>query len=245
MSFDRKKLEDSKRENAIRQAADEKMQKLALDFVIDADGKFDYGYQWTWLGMPMIQLPADIVATGEIIWENQPDVIIETGIAWGGSIVYYASLMELIGKGEVVALDVVLPEENRKEIMKYRFSNRIHLYQGSSTSEEIIEQVKKHVGEDKTVMVLLDSNHTHEHVLDELRLYAPLVTKGQFLVVSDTIIEDLPVKEHRPRPWGPGANPKTALREYLKETDRFEEDVYINNKLLTTFSPNGYQRCVK
>jgi len=245
MSFDRKELERSKRENAMRQAADEDMQKLALSFVIDADRKYDYGYQWTWLGLPIIQLPADIVATGEIIWGTQPDVIIETGIAWGGSVVYYASLLELIGKGEVVAIDVVLPEKNRKEIMKYRFSKRIHLYEGSSSSEEILEQVKKHVGDDKTVMVLLDSNHTHEHVLDELRFYAPLVTKGQFLVVSDTIIEDLPVKEHRVRPWGPGRNPKTALREYLKETDRFEEDAYINNKLLTTYTPNGYLRCVK
>src|SRR5262245_29517193 len=128
--------------------------------------------------------------------------------------------------------------------MAYPFSNRIHLYKGSSTDEAIAAKVKSHIKPQDQVMVLLDSNHTHDHVLNELRLYAPLVTKGQYLVVSDTVVEDIPLQTHRPRPWGPGNNPKTALRSYLKETNRFESDPYLNAKLLLTYSPEGYCRCI-
>ncbi len=244
MTFNRDEFEKSKREQAAQQAQDKELQGKALDLLIHSD-QYHYGYQWSWLGMPIIQLPPDILVTQEIIWEMQPDVIIETGIAWGGSLVLYASILELIGKGEVIAVDTVLPQKNIDAIMKYNFSKRIHMYEGSSVSTEIEEKIKSHVEGGKKVMVLLDSNHTHEHVLDELRRYAPLVTKGQYLIVSDTIVEDIPSQEHRPRPWGPGNNPKTALYAYLEKTDRFEEDAYYNSKLLTTFTPNGYMRCVK
>jgi cephalosporin hydroxylase len=242
--FDRPAFEKEKRETARAQYDDQKLQSMALDLLVESD-KYGYGYQWTWLGMPVIQLPQDIIATQEIIWQTKPDVIIETGIAWGGSIVMYASLQQLIGKGKTIAVDRVLPEQNIDLIKGYPFSDRIHLLQGSSTDPEIVQAISSMVDPGDSVMVLLDSNHTHEHVLEELRLYAPLVTPGQYLVVSDTIVEDIPAQEHRPRPWGPGDNPKTALWEYLGETDRFEEDAYINAKLLTTFTPNGYMKCVK
>jgi cephalosporin hydroxylase len=242
--FKRDEFESDKRRTAKEQQTDSKLLKTARDFVIESD-KHGYGYQWTWLGLPFIQLPTDMLVTQEIIWETKPDVIIETGIAWGGSIVFSASLLQLLGKGEVVAIDLNLYDHVAQQIMSYPFSHRIHLYKGSSTDAAIVAKVKSHVKVGQKVMVMLDSNHTHQHVLGELRLYAPLVTKGQYLVVSDTVVEDIPPQEHRPRPWGPGDNPKTALREYMKETDRFGFDEYINSKLLLTYSPDGYCRCVK
>jgi len=242
--FIREDLEKSKRETAASQMKDAELRKTALDFIIDSD-KHGYGYQWTWLGLPFIQMPQDMIVTQEIIWETKPDLIIETGIAWGGSVVFYASLLQLIGNGEVVAVDLNLYDHVAQRIMSYPFSDRVHLYKGSSTDPAIAAKVKAHVKLGKKVMVLLDSNHTHQHVLDELRIYAPLVTKGQYLVVSDTIVEDIPPQKHRLRPWGPGNNPKTALRQYMKESDRFEVDEYTNSKLLLTYTPEGYCRCVK
>jgi cephalosporin hydroxylase len=242
--FDRDKLEQDKFSTAIAQAKDIELQKRALDLVVESD-KYGYAYQWTWLGLPMIQLPADIVATQEIIWKTQPDIIIETGVAWGGSILMYASLMQLYGKGKVIGIDLNLYEHVESQIASYPFSHRIELIKGSSTDHDIVSRVKKQIQPGQKVMLLLDSNHTHEHVLEELRLYAPMVTKDQYLVVSDTIVEDIPVQLHRPRPWGPGNNPKSALIQYLKEVDRFEVDEYINSKMLTTFNPMGYVKCVK
>lgn len=242
--FEREKLENEKLQTAASQAKDTELQKLALDFVVASD-RHGYAYQWTWLGLPMIQLPADIVATQEIIWKTQPDVIIETGVAWGGSILMYASLMQLYGKGKVIGIDLNLYDHVADQIMSYPFSNRIQLLKGSSTDESIVSKVKSMIPAGSKVMVLLDSNHTHDHVLDELRVYAPLVTKSQYLIVSDTIVEDIPPQTHRPRAWGPGNNPKTALFQYLKESDRFEIDAYSNDKLLTTFSPMGYVKCIK
>lgn len=240
--FDRDEFEQTKLENAAAQTQDGELKRLALDFVTRSD-QYGYGYQWTWLGMPIIQLPADIIATQEIIWKTQPDVIIETGVAWGGSVVLYASILQLIGKGKVIAIDKVLPQKNIDAIMAYPFSNRISLVEGSSAQDDVVDRVKAAVKDTDTVMVVLDSNHSHDHVLEELRTYAPLVSEGHYLIVSDTIVEDIPRQSHRPRPWGPGNNPKTAVWEYLTETDRFEEDPYINSKLLTTYSPGGYLKC--
>jgi cephalosporin hydroxylase len=242
--FVRDDLERDKRRNAEAQANDRGLKRLALDFLAESD-KHGYAYQWTWLGLPIIQLPPDVVATQEIIWQNKPDLIVETGIAWGGSVVFYASLLQLIGKGEVVGIDLNLMEHVAAEIMGYPFSDRIHLYKGSSTDPSIVATVKSHIRPGQSVMVLLDSSHTHAHVLEELQIYAPLVTKGQYLVVSDTVVEDIPAQTHRQRPWGPGNNPKTALREYLRTVTRFEEDRYLNQKLLFTYTPNGFLRCVE
>jgi cephalosporin hydroxylase len=242
--FVRKDFEADKRKNAEAQSQDKALREVARDFIIRSD-KYGYGYQWTWLGLPVIQMPQDIVVTQEIIWECKPDVIIETGIAWGGSVVLYASILQLIGKGTVVAVDLNLMDHVSEQIMAYPFSHRMHLYKGSSTDPNIVARIKSHVAPGQSVMVLLDSNHTHEHVLAELELYAPLITKGQFLVVSDTVVEDIPPQDHRPRPWGPGNNPKSALTTHLKSTDRFVVDDYLNTKLSLSYSPGGYCRCVK
>ncbi|MGH6792193.1 MAG: cephalosporin hydroxylase family protein [Methyloceanibacter sp.] len=242
--FDRAVFEKDKRLKAEAQAKDPELNEIACRFLIDSD-KYSYSYQWTWLGLPIIQLPQDIVTTQEIIWATKPDVIIETGIAWGGSIILYASLLQLIGRGKVVGIDLNLMDHVRDQIMNYPFSDRITLYKGSSTDPDIVTKVTSHIGPDQSVMVLLDSNHTHQHVLEELRVYAPLVTKGQYLIVSDTIVEDIPVQSHRPRPWGPGNNPKTALTVYLQESGRFACDGYVDSKLLLTHSPGGYNLCIK
>ncbi len=223
---------------------DTALRDKAIDIFAHAD-QYNYAYQWTWLGVPMIQLPSDIVALQEVIWETRPDVIVETGVAWGGSIVYQASILELIGKGEVIGIDVTIPENNREAMAAYGFSRRINLIEGSSVDPDIFAEVTGRISPGSSVMVILDSNHTHEHVLAELELYAPLVTPGQYLVCADTVVEDIPPQDHRPRPWGPGNNPKTALLAYLEGTDRFEADTYIHNKLLITCSDGGYLRCIK
>jgi cephalosporin hydroxylase len=242
--FDRVEFDRQNLTRAAEMSRDDSLRKRALDLVIESD-KYGYGYQWTWLGLPIIQLPQDIVATQEIIWKSKPDVIIETGIAWGGSVALYASLLQLIGKGKVVAVDLNLMDHVSDQIMSYPFSDRIHLYKGSSTDPQVVSKIQAHIEPGHSVMVLLDSNHTHQHVLEELRIYAPLVTKGQYVVVSDTVVEDIPAQTHRTRPWGPGDNPKTALHAYLKETKRFEIDQEINRKLLLTYTPDGYARCVE
>lgn len=243
--FIREDLEKQKRENAGAQRQDEGLARIAHDFVVKSD-QYGYGYQWTWCGLPVIQMPQDIVVTQEIIWACKPDVIIETGIAWGGSIALYASLLQLIGKGKVVGVDLNLMNHVADQIMGLPFaSGRVHLYKGSSVDPDIVSRIRAHVSPGQSVMVLLDSNHTHEHVFEELKIYAPLVTKGQFLIVSDTIVEEIPVQEHRPRPWGPGNNPKTALRAYLRDHPEFEVDSYINAKALLTYSPDAYCRKVR
>jgi cephalosporin hydroxylase len=242
--FDRESFEREKRQNAEAQVRDTALQELAHRFIVEAD-RHSYEYQWSWLGLPMIQLPADILALQEIVWETKPDVIVETGVAWGGSTVFYASLLQLLGKGMIIGIDLNLMDHVTKSIMSYPFSDRIHLLRGSSVDAGMAAKIKALIAPGQSVMVVLDSHHTHEHVLDELRLYAPLVTKGNFLVVCDTIVETTTLQPHRPRPWGRGNNPHTALEAFLKESDRFERDQYVNGKVVTSLFPGGYVRCVK
>lgn len=208
--------------------------------------RYKYVYNFSWLGRPIIQLPQDMVAMQEIIWEVKPQLIIETGIAHGGSLILYASLLELIGgDGMVLGIDIDIRPHNRVEIEKHPMSKRIKMLEGSSTSAEIIEQVKEIAAGRRPVMVVLDSNHTHEHVYRELQLYSLLVTPGSYLVVFDTLVEDMPDDLFADRPWGKGNNPKTAVWEFLKTTDRFVIDKEIENKLLITAAPDGFLKCVK
>lgn len=201
-----------------------------------------YSFNFKWMGRPIIQYPQDIIAMQEIIWEIKPDLIIETGIAHGGSLIYYASLLELIGKGTVLGVDIDIRKHNREEIEKHPMFKRISMIEGSAISTDIIEQVKKFTENKKSILVCLDSNHTHDHVLEELKLYSPFVTPGSYIVVFDTIVEYIP-ENHLPcdiRPWGVGNNPLTAVREFLKENKDFYIDESINNKLLITVAPDGY-----
>lgn len=207
---------------------------------------YKYSYNFRWLGRPAIQFPQDLVAMQELIWDIRPEVIVETGIAHGGSIIFHASMLHLLGgKGEVIAVDIDIREHNRREIENHTMAPRISLIQGSSIAPEIVAAVKAKVAGRKPVMVILDSNHTHEHVLEELKAYAPLVGAGSYLIVMDTLIEDVPEGFFPDRPWGKGNNPKSAVAEFLKTNDRFVVDDKIDAKISISVAPGGYLRCIK
>jgi len=221
------------------------LKDLARRF-FDLASTLEYPYHFDWLGRPVIQWPQDLVAMQEIIWRVKPDVIVETGIARGGSMIFYASILQLIGgAGRVVGVDVDIRAPNRVEIERHPLAHRITMIQGSSTDDAVVAQVRHSVGGARCVLVALDSNHTHAHVLRELELYGPLVTAGSYLVVFDTVVEDMPADAFPDRPWGRGNNPKTAVREYLLTTDRFQVASEIDDKLAISTNPGGYLRCVK
>jgi len=208
--------------------------------------KAKYSYNFSWMGRPIIQYPQDLIAMQEIIWDLKPDLMIETGIAHGGSLIYYASILELIGKGEVLGIDIDIREHNRIEIEKHPMFKRIKMLQGSSVDPNIIEQVNKYAKGKETILVSLDSNHTQAHVLQELRYYSPLVTTGSYIVVFDTIVEHLPEGYFdQKRPWGISNNPKTAVNEFLKNNNDFIQDSEIDNKLLISVAPGGYLKRIK
>ena len=203
-----------------------------------------YSYNFDWLGLPIIQYPQDMVAVQEIIWKTKPDFIIETGVARGGSLVLSASILHLLNSnGIVVGVDI--RPHNRKAIEAHPLAHRIKLIQGSSIDKLTVDQIKGFIKPKHKVMVILDSNHTHAHVLKELELYSSLVTENCYLVVMDTAIEDMPEDYFSDRPWGRGDNPKTAVHEFLESSDRFEIDESIHNKLLITAAPDGYLKCIK
>jgi len=209
-----------------------------------------YSYNFSWLGRPIIQYPQDIVAMQEVIWSVQPDLIIETGIAHGGSLIFSASMLELNAicggprGAHVVGVDIDIRAHNRAAIEAHPMFKRITMIQGSSIAPEIIQQVLANAEGKKRVLVCLDSNHTHDHVLAELEAYAPLTSVGSYCVVFDTVIEDMPGEMFPDRPWGPGNNPKTAVREYLKAHPEFEIDKQIDRKLLISVAPDGYLKRV-
>src|SRR5436853_5391788 len=226
-------------------AGDATLKEMTTAWFIRAS-KHEYSYHFSWLGRPIIQFPQDMIAMQEIIWRIKPDLIIETGIAHGGSLVFYASLLELIGDdGRVVGIDIDIRGPNRQEIEKHALAKRITMIQGSSTDEATVRQVHQYARAAETILVVLDSNHTQRHVLQEMQLYSPLVTQDSYLVVFDTIVEDMPEDFFQDRPWGKGNNPRTAVREFLKTSDRFVIDREIADKLLITTAPEGYLRCVK
>ena len=235
---------EEKKQNIAKLGSNPRFRKLAHDFIRET-ATDKYSYNFTWLGRPFIQFPQDILAMQEIIWQVKPDLIIETGIAHGGGLIFYASMLELIGgDGQVLGIDIEIRPHNRVEIEKHPMFKRISMIQGSSIAPEVIEQVKQYVQGKECVLVYLDSNHSHNHVLKELYLYSPFVTKGSYLVVFDTIVEDMPGVAVD-RPWGKGNNPKTAVWEFLKTNNRFEIDKGIENKLLITVAPDGYLKCIK
>lgn len=232
----KKEIEGIGKSEELRKASIEWMAKTA---------DYKYTYHFSWMGRPIIQYPQDIVAMQELIWKVKPEIIIETGIAHGGSLVFYASMLELLGEGEVIGIDLDIRTHNRREIENHTMYKRIKMLEGSSTDSRIIEMLGKYCEGKERILVVLDSNHTHEHVLEELRLYSPFVTKGSYLVVMDTGIEDMPESFYSDRPWGKGNNAKTAVYEFLKQSDRFVIDEEIHSKLLITVAPDGYLKCIK
>ena len=220
-----------------------------------------YSYNFTWLDRPIIQYPQDMMAMQELIWQVKPDLIIETGIAHGGSLIFSASMLALldmcdaieadekidahISRRKVLGIDIDIRAHNRAAIEAHPMASRIQMIQGSSIAPEIIAQVHAIAANHTRILVCLDSNHTHDHVLAELQAYAPLTSKDSYCVVFDTVIEDMPKEMFLDRPWGPGNNPKTAAREYLKNHPEFEIDKSIQHKLLITVAPDGYLKRVK
>lgn len=210
-----------------------------------------YSYNFSWLGRPIIQYPQDIVALQELIWSVQPDLIVETGIAHGGSLIFSASMLELNAAcggpadARVVGVDIDIRAHNRAAIEAHPMSRRITMIQGSSIAPEIVAQVHSHALGRKRVLVCLDSNHTHAHVLAELNAYARLASVGSWCCVFDTMIEHLPKELFPDRPWGPGDNPKTAVLEYLKQHPEFEADPALDAKLLISVAPGGYLKRVR
>lgn len=225
------------------QGQNETLKGLARDF-FNESARHKYSYHFSWMGRPIIQLPQDMMAMQELIWNIKPDLVIECGIAHGGSIIYYASLLELQGHGEVLGIDRDIRPHNRQAIESHPMFKRISMIEGSSVDLGVVEQVRA-LAEGKKVILVLDSNHTHEHVLEELRLYAPLVSLGSYCVVMDTVVEDMPADAFPDRPWGPGDNPKTAVWAYLEENGDFEIDQQMNDKLLISVAPDGYLRRVR
>lgn len=236
---------EERKDRIARNGSNETLKQAAETFNTESN-KVQYSYNFTWMGRPIIQYPQDMIAMQELIWQIQPDLIIETGIAHGGSLIYYASLLELIGHGQVLGIDIDIREHNRQEIEKHPMFKRIHMISGSSISRETIDQVATYAAGKQRVLVCLDSNHTHEHVLEEMRLYAPFVSMDSYLVVFDTIVEHLPEGYFaQKRPWGIGNNPQTAVGAFLEENDQFTIDTTIDNKLLISVAPGGYLKKVK
>ena len=220
-----------------------------------------YTYNFSWQGRPIIQYPQDMVAMQELIWQIKPDLIIETGIAHGGSLIFSASQLAQLdicdaieagtmldpknSKRKVLGIDIDIRQHNREAIEAHPMASRIQMIQGSSIASDIIAQVIAVAQDYNRILVCLDSNHTHEHVLAELHAYAPLTSTGSYCCVFDTLIEDMPADMFPDRPWGPGNNPKTAVREYLKSHPEFEIDKQIDHKLLISVAPDGYLRRIR
>jgi cephalosporin hydroxylase len=246
MNNELEKFEADKVKNIKALGDNKELVKKGLDFLVST-APLKYSYHFSWMGRPIIALPQDMIAMQEIIWDVKPDLIIETGVAHGGSIVYYASLLELIGgDGLVLGIDIDIRKHNRDLIEAHPMMKRIQLLEGSSVSKEIVDQVKEIASKRKRIMVCLDSNHTHDHVLEELKLYAPLTTVGSYCVVFDTVVEDMPADwDWGIRPWGVGNNPKTAVFEYLKSNSDFEINKSIDNKILISVAPDGFLKRVK
>ncbi len=236
---------------------DKRLRKAAAEFML-ASTEPKYSYNFNWQGRPIIQYPQDIVAMQELIWEVRPDLIVETGIAHGGSLIFSASMLaqldlcDAIKTGrtidpkksgrKVVGIDIDIRAHNRVAIEAHPMASRIQMIEGSSIDPVVVDQVRHVAKSYDRILVCLDSNHTHAHVLAELEAYAPLTSLGSYCVVFDTIIEDMSADMFPDRPWGPGNNPKTAVCEYLKTHPEFEIEKSIQHKLLITVAPDGFLR---
>lgn len=241
---DRDAFAKHSRDQSLALGKDKGVFDASTEFMLRLD-PYDYSYLWTWMGVPIIQMPADILATQEVIWATKPDIIIETGVARGGSVLFMASLLELIGKGQVIGVDIDIRAHNRDTIEKHPMSRRVTLVQGGSTAPETLAAIRAHIPDGARVMVILDSDHSRDHVLAECHAYGPLVTEGCYMVVADTMIghvdeSDAPRK--RSKLWFKGNEPLTALRMFLEQDQSFEVDKVLNGKLVLSSSPGGYIR---
>lgn len=242
---DTQEFEEKKKERIKGYAQKTSLLKTGEDFLQESL-KHDYSYNFHWLGLPIIQYPQDIVAMQEIIFKTKPDLIIETGVARGGSVLLYASLLEMMqSNGIVIGVDIDIRPHNRKRIISNPLSHRIRLIESSSIAPETTEMVKELAEGKQRIMVVLDSNHTHQHVLEELNLYSSFVSDGCYMVVFDTVVEGMPAGSFPGRPWDKGNNPQTAVKEFLTLNSMFEIDTMLEQKLIITAAPSGYLRKIK
>lgn len=224
---------------------------LATRSWMDRANRAKYSYHFEWMGRPIIQYPQDILAVQEIIWSVKPELIVETGIAHGGSLIFSASMLELnaISGGpkdaQVIGIDIDIRAHNRAAIEAHPMARRIRMIEGSSVAPEVVSAVKAKAAGKGSVLIMLDSNHTHDHVLAELEAYADLTTIGSYCIVFDTVIEDMPEDAFANRPWSRGNNAKTASRDFLKRHPEFEVDQSMQHKLLITVAPDGYLKRVQ
>ena len=245
---DRLEFESQTISQSHRLGKDKQVFSQATETLISLD-QYDYYYLWTWMGVPIIQLPADIIATQEAIWKSKPDVIIETGVARGGSVIFLASMLEMIGsKGFVIGVDIDLRHHNLETIKEHQMSHKIKLVSGSSVDKNTLRHIEDLLPEGAKIMVILDSDHSREHVLEELRTYSKFCTKGCYLVIADTILGYLD-KSQTPKKRSQllyqGNEPLAARDIFLAENNRFEIDKTLNGKLVLSSSPGGYLKCVK
>ena len=246
-TVDREQYLENRKNKSFSLGLDKKIFQQSKDLIYNLD-QYDYSYLWTWMGIPIIQLPADIMATQEVIWKTKPDIIIETGVARGGSVLFMASILEMMGNGQVIGIDIDIRKHNRESIEAHPMSKRVTLIEGGSVDESILKQVRANIPDGARVMVVLDSDHSHDHVLEECRAYGPMVTKNCYMVVADTLVGHLDEKDapqNRSQVWFKGNDPLTALQDYMLESDRFEIDLEINGKLVLSSSPGGYAHCIK
>ena len=224
---------------------DKALQNQALEVLVKAD-EYRWIHQNSWFGEPLLNLPQDMFAIQDIVWRTRPEFIIEVGVAWGGGLLFEAMLLEVLGGQKVIGVDIFIPEDLKKRINSHgKMSERISLIEGSSTSPDTLVKIKEILAGSNKVLVILDSYHTHDHVLKELQAYASFVGKGNYIVCGDTIVEYIPTQLHRTRPWGPGNNPATAVKDFLEKTDRFLVDEKIDQRLLFSCHPGGYLRAIK
>lgn len=228
-----------------KMAQDKAFKQQSHDWLV-ASLDHEYPYHFKWMGLPIIQFPSDIIILQELIWQVKPDLVIETGIARGGSIVFYASLQQMMGitDGQVLGIDIDIREHNRLAIEQHPMAKHIQLVQGSSTDAAVIEKTAEIAKDKECVLVVLDSLHTHDHVLKELELYSQFVKKDSYIVVLDTLIEDMPEGTYPDRPWGKGNNPKTALHAFVEHNARFEIDSAWTDKILVSVATDGFLKCV-
>lgn len=242
---DREQFEFERKKNIIKLGNDKKLIDQSKKWISDS-AQYKYSYNFDWLGLPIIQYPQDIIAIQEIIWKTKPNIIIETGVARGGSLMLSASILEILNdRGLVIGVDIDIRDHNRKAIENHPLAKRIRLIEGSSVSKNVINEIDKYIKKNDNVLVILDSNHTHDHVLNELIIYEKYMMKNNYMLVMDTIIEDMPENSYPNRPWDKQNNPKTAIKEFLNHSDRFEIDHSIHNKLLITVAHSGYLKCIK
>ncbi len=253
MTTEHEQFKNECEQNAKSMAKDPNLAKTTKEWINQANA-FKYSYNFEWCDRPIIQYPQDILALQELVWRVKPDLIVETGVAHGGSVVLNSSLLALLdlaekiprndSKRKVIAIDIDIRTHNKTALDAHPFNDYFELIESSSTDTSVVEYVTSEAKNHDRVLVILDSNHTHEHVLQELNAYAGLVTKESYCIVFDTIIEDLPDNSFPDRPWDKGDNPKTATLEFLQTHPEFEIDEAVEDKLMISVAPSGYLKRV-